>query len=58
MNNLDWDTWYEQLNELAVQHRESVADAEAWCREWDKGISPEQAFYDEFPMHRIKSTAN
>lgn len=58
MQDLDWNTWYDQLVELAIQHRESVADADAWCVEWEKGLSPEQAFYDEFPIHKAKSTIN
>lgn len=58
MENLDWETWYDQLNKLAVKHRESVADADAWCNEWEKGVSPEQAFYEEYPSHKAECTSN
>lgn len=53
--DIAWDDWYEQLQELASTHRVSVADKDAWRECFDDNMSPENAFYDEYPAHRPKA---
>ena len=48
---MEFESWYEILNDLAGLHGESVADKEAWREDYDQGKSAEAAFYDEFPQH-------
>ena len=49
---LDWDDWYGELQDLAVKHRVSVADQDAWYPEWDAGKSPQDALYADYPELR------
>ncbi len=44
-------SWYEALVSIADRHNNviSVSDFEYWTLHW-KTSTPEEAFYDEFPM--------
>lgn len=48
----DFESWYMRLVELAAKHSESVADVDAWREDYENGIDPEQAFYEEYPEHK------
>lgn len=51
--NEEWEAWYEMLEHIADDHGESVADADAWFEEFEQGKSPEDAFYGEYPEHKV-----
>jgi hypothetical protein len=54
-NEIAWDDWYDQLRDLAGKHNTSVADKSAWYECFESDMSPEDAFYDEYPELRPKS---
>ena len=52
MNEYNFEEWYDLLQELALQHGESVADQDAWREDFEKGLSPDESFYSEYPEHK------
>lgn len=48
----DFAVWYEELEELARTHGESVSDMDAWWESFDDGESVTESFYTEYPEHK------
>lgn len=44
----DYDEWYDQLEMLAECDGESVADKDAWIDPYERGLTPQEAYEEEF----------
>lgn len=51
-SDLQFDSYWEDLQKLARQHGERVLDRDGWREPFDEGQAAEQAFYSEYPEHK------
>lgn len=51
-DRVQFDEWYQALQDLARVKGESVADRAAWRESYLDGDDHEEAFYSEYPEHR------
>lgn len=48
----DFEEWFDIVKDYGRTHGEHVADEDAWREPYDRGLSPEDAFFEEFPERR------
>lgn len=49
----EFEKWYGDLMELGMIHDEPIHDRDFWEAMFSSGKSPAEAFFGEFPEHRL-----